>query len=61
VVALGVGDLDEDSATVLVAANSTVANTGTSPEGERRYYRLRLELVREDDRWLTSDVQFVRG
>ena len=60
VVALGVGDLDDDSATVLVAANSTVTNTGTGGEGQARYYRLRLDLVREGDRWLTSDVQFVR-
>lgn len=60
VVALGVGDLDEDSATVLVAANSRVTNTSTDREGEVRYYRLRLELVREDDRWLTSTLQFVR-
>ena len=60
VVALGVGDHDEDSATVLVAANSTVTNTSTGSEGQVRYYRLRLELVREDDRWLASDVQFVR-
>lgn len=60
VVALGVGELDDDSATVLVAANSTVANTSTGSEGEVRYYRLRLDLVREDERWLTSNVQFVR-
>lgn len=60
VVALGVGDLDDDTATVLVAANSRVTNTGTASEGEVRYYRLRLELVREDDRWLTSTLQFVR-
>jgi Mce-associated membrane protein len=60
VVALGVGDQDEDSATVLVAANSTVTNTGTGGEGQVRYYRLRLELVREDDRWLTDNLQFVR-
>jgi Mce-associated membrane protein len=60
VVALGVGDQDEDSATVLVAANSTVTNTGTRGEGQVRYYRLRLELVREDDRWLTDNLQFVR-
>lgn len=60
VVALGVGDQDEDSATVLVAANSTVTNTSTRSEAQVRYYRLRLGLVREDDRWLTSDVQFVR-
>jgi Mce-associated membrane protein len=60
VVALGVGDLDDDSATVLVAANSTVTNTSTGREGEVRYYRLRLELVRAGDRWLTSNVEFVR-
>ena len=60
VVALGVGDQDDESATVLVAANSTVTNTGTGADGQVRYYRLRLRLVREDDRWLTSDLQFVR-
>ncbi|MBD3927413.1 hypothetical protein IEZ26_22515 [Nocardioides cavernae] len=60
VVALGVGDQDAESATVLVAANSTVTNTGTGADGQVRYYRLRLRLVREDDRWLTSDLQFVR-
>jgi Mce-associated membrane protein len=60
VVSLGVGDQDDDSATVLVAANSRVTNAGTSVEGQTRYYRLRLTLVREDDRWLTSDLEFVR-
>ncbi|WP_439936192.1 hypothetical protein ACS3YM_09485 [Nocardia sp. N13] len=60
VVALGVGDLDDDSATVLIAANSTVTNTSTGSSGQVRYYRLRLDLVREGERWLTSDVQFVR-
>jgi Mce-associated membrane protein len=60
VVALGVGDLDDDSATVLIAANSTVTNTSTGSEGQVRYYRLRLDLVREGGRWLTSNVQFVR-
>jgi Mce-associated membrane protein len=60
VVALGVGDLDDDSATVLIAANSTVTNTSTDSSGQVRYYRLRLDLVREGERWLTSNVQFVR-
>ncbi len=60
VVALGVGDLDDDSATVLVAANSTVTNSSTDSLGQVRYYRLRLDLVREGERWLTSNVQFVR-
>lgn len=60
VVSLGVGDQDDDTATVLVAANSTVTNTGTGDEGQVRYYRLRLELVRVDGRWLTDDLRFVR-
>ena len=60
VVSLGVGDQDGDSATVLVAANSTVTNSSTAGEGQVRYYRLRLELVREGERWLTSNMEFVR-
>lgn len=60
IVALGVGDLDEDSATVLVAANSDVSNIRTGLEAQTRYFRLRLDLVRADDRWLTSNVEFVR-
>jgi Mce-associated membrane protein len=59
VVALGVSDLGDDSATVLVAANSTVTNTRTE-QPQVRYYRLELGLVREDDRWLTSSLRFVR-
>ena len=60
VVALGVGDMDADSATVLVAANSDVSNNRTGGEPQTRYYRLRLDLVRDGDRWLTNNVQFVR-
>jgi len=60
VVALGVGDLDADSATVLVAANSDVSNTQTGDEPQTRYFRLCLDLVREGEQWLTSNVQFVR-
>jgi Mce-associated membrane protein len=60
VVALGVGDFDDADADVLIAANSTVTNTGTGSKGQVRYYRLRLSLVREGDRWLTSDIEFVR-
>lgn len=60
VVSLGVGDVADDAATVLIAANSTVSNASTEDEPQVRYYRLRLDLVRVDDRWLTSDVEFVR-
>jgi len=59
VVALGVSQLGDESATVLVAANSTVTNTRTE-EPQVRYYRLELGLVRKDGRWLTRSLRFVR-
>ncbi len=59
VVSLGVSELHDDTATVVVAANGTVTNSGTE-RPQRRFYRLRMELVREDGRWLTSGVEFVR-
>jgi Mce-associated membrane protein len=59
VVSLGVSELGDDTATVVVAANGTVTNSGAE-RPQRRFYRLRMELVREDGRWLTSDVEFVR-
>jgi Mce-associated membrane protein len=49
---------DEDSARVLVVADSKVSNVAV-PEGESRTYRLQLDLVLEDGRWLTSAVEFV--
>ncbi len=60
VVALGVGGFTDDAGDVLIAANSTVTNSKTGSEGQVRYYRLRLSLVREGDRWLTSNLEFVR-
>jgi Mce-associated membrane protein len=60
VVALGVAGFTEDAGDVLIAANSTVTNTKTGSEGQVRYYRLRLSLVRKGDRWLTRNLEFVR-
>ena len=54
----GVVRSDEDSARVLVVADSKVTNTAM-PQGEARTYRLQLDLVHRDGRWLTSDVEFV--
>ncbi|MDQ1049670.1 hypothetical protein [Streptomyces sp. V4I2] len=54
----GIVRSDEHSARVLVVADSKVTNTAV-PKGEARTYRLRLDLVQRDDRWLTSDVEFV--
>ncbi|GHD21626.1 hypothetical protein GCM10010313_55450 [Streptomyces violarus] len=54
----GIVRSDEDSARVLVVADSKVTNSA-APEGEARTYRLQLDLVHKDGRWLTSDVEFV--
>lgn len=59
VVSLGIGELDEDSALVYVAANSEVSNTTTEGTKQPRYYRLQLDMTLEDGKWLASDVQFV--
>ncbi|MFI7410005.1 hypothetical protein ACIBU0_15195 [Streptomyces sp. NPDC049627] len=54
----GIVRADDDSARVLVVADSKVTNTAV-PQGEARTYRLQLDLVHRDGRWLTSDVEFV--
>lgn len=59
VVWAGVVASDEDSATVIVASSGTVTNKLTEGEPQPRNYRLQLDLVLEDGRWLTRDLQFV--
>lgn len=54
----GIVRADDDSARVLVVADSEVTNVN-SPRGQARTYRLQLDLLREDGRWLTSGVEFV--
>jgi len=49
---------DKDSAQVLVIVNAVVTNTA-STDGVERRYRIKLDLVREQDRWLTADLQVV--
>ena len=49
---------DKDSAQVLVIVNAVVTNT-SSAEGVQRRYRIKLDMVREKDRWLTADLQVV--
>jgi Mce-associated membrane protein len=56
----GVVDVDTDSATVLAATTGTVANRSTRNQGVARYFRLRLDLEKVGERWLTSNVEFVR-
>lgn len=50
---------DADDATVIVATNGTVTNELTDFEPQARTYRLQLDLQLVDDRWLTSDLQYV--
>lgn len=56
----GVVDVDGDSATVLTATAGTVANKQSDNQPVERDLRLRLELVHEDGRWLTSALEVVR-
>jgi len=55
----GVVAQDPDSATVILATTGTVKNnqTGDNPKAEN--YRIQMQLVSEEGRWLTSDLQFV--
>ena len=55
----GVTDLDADSAGVLVATTGTVQNQSTGNEKVARYFRLKLDLEKVGDRWLTNNLEFV--
>lgn len=58
VLAAGIVRSDRKTATALVVVDSAVRNTAT-PEGRTNSYRMRLELERVGDRWLTSTLEFV--
>lgn len=49
---------DHDSAVVLVAIDATVKNV-KAPEGRPSHYRIKVDLVKEKDRWLVSRLEFV--
>lgn len=55
----GVVSIDADRATVLAATAGTVASRQTDSQPVERNVSLRLELVLDDGRWLTDDLQFV--
>lgn len=59
VVGTGLVTGDDDSATVIVATSGSVRNRTTKFEDEARSYRIQVQLVRKDGRWLTSDLQYV--
>jgi Mce-associated membrane protein len=54
----GIVRADKTSATALVVVDSTVRNTQT-PDGRVNSYRMKLELEKVGDRWLTSVLEFV--
>ena len=49
---------DEETATALVVVDATVRNAA-NPDGGVNTYRMKLELERQGDRWLTSLLEFV--
>lgn len=55
----GVVDIDPDSATVIVATTGTVTNTQTGDQPAARNFRVKVDLVHQDGRWLTSGLDFV--
>ena len=59
VAAIGVGEMDADSALVFVAADSEVENVTTDGTKQPRFYRLQLDMVREDYEWKAASVRFV--
>ena len=58
VIEAGLVRADDRTATALVVVDSTVRNTA-APEGRVNTYRMRLQLERVGDRWLTSMLEFV--
>lgn len=56
---VGLSEVDADSASVFVAAGSKVRNKGTKGEVEDRAWRIKLTMVKEDSRWLVSQLEFV--
>jgi Mce-associated membrane protein len=55
----GVVAVAPDRATVIAATAGTVSNTSTHGQKAPRHFRLRVSLLRQGGRWLTSDIQFV--
>lgn len=50
--------MDGDSAQVIVVADAIITNA-LLKNGQRRHYRIKLEMVREGDRWLAAGLQAV--
>jgi Mce-associated membrane protein len=57
--AVGIGDIDDDTAVVFVGADGSVTNKTTKGKAQPRSYRFRLTMVRENGKWLTSDLKIL--
>lgn len=53
-----VQSIDTDSAQILMVADAVVTNAAQDG-AKRRHYRIKLEMVREGDRWLVADLKAV--
>jgi Mce-associated membrane protein len=56
VVSTGVKSLTATSAVVLVALNDVTKNT-QSPKGTTQYFRMEVDLVRQNGQWLANQVE----
>jgi Mce-associated membrane protein len=56
VVATGVKSVTPTSAVVLVALNDVTKNT-QSPKGTTQYFRMEVDLVRQNGTWLANQVE----
>ena len=54
----GMVSTDTDSAQVLVVADAKITNTAAA-DGQLRRYRIKLDMVRVGDAWLTAGLQAV--
>lgn len=59
VLEVGISDIDATTAKVFVAANTDVTSKSTDGEARTVPWRIRLDMVKEDGRWLTSGLEFV--
>jgi len=54
-----VSNIDKDSARVLVLTQGTVTTQGKEQQESARSFRLALDLVKSDGKWLTNNLEFV--
>jgi Mce-associated membrane protein len=59
VLEVGISDIDPTTATVLVAANTEVSSKSSGGEARTVRWRIRLDMVKEGGRWLTSGLELV--